>query len=137
VGLILDSSVIIAAERLGQTAYGMLEKIGLETSDPEIAISVITVLELAHGIIRADTAQRRAGRQRFLDDLLAGMPVHSVTVQIALHAGRIDGELQAAGTRVPLADLLIAATALELGYSVMTSNSRHFALIPNLTLNPR
>ena len=135
-GLILDSSVIISAERLDQTAYQMLERIGLETSDAEIAISAITVLELAHGIIRADTPRRRAGRQRFLDDLLAGLPVHPVTVPIALRAGRIEGELQAAGTRVPLADLLIGATALELDYSVMTSNSRHFALIPNLRVNP-
>ena len=62
-GLILDSSVVIAAERLGQTAYGMLEMIGLQSNDPEIAVSVVTVLELAHGIIRANTPQRRAGRQ--------------------------------------------------------------------------
>jgi predicted nucleic acid-binding protein len=135
VGLILDSSVVIAAERVDQTAYQMLERIGLEASDPEIAISVITVLELAHGVIRADTAHRRASRQRFLDDLLAGMPVHPVTIQVALRAGQIDGELQAAGTRVPLADLLIGATALEQGYSVMTSSKRHFALIPNLIVN--
>jgi hypothetical protein len=38
VGLILDSSVAIAAERLGQTAYQMLEAIGLESNDAEIAI---------------------------------------------------------------------------------------------------
>ena len=55
-----------------------------QKEDPEIAISVITVLELAHGITHANTTQRRAGRQQFLDDLLAGMPVHPVTVAIAL-----------------------------------------------------
>ena len=49
--MILDSSVVIAAERLGQTAYGMLEMIGLQTNDPEIAVSVVTVLELAHGTL--------------------------------------------------------------------------------------
>jgi predicted nucleic acid-binding protein len=63
VGLILDSSIVIAAERLGQTAYQMLEAIRLKTDDAEIAISVVTVLELAHGITRADAAQRRAIRQ--------------------------------------------------------------------------
>ena len=51
-GLILDSSVVIAAERLGKTAYQMLETIGLQSNDAEIAISVVTVLELAHGITR-------------------------------------------------------------------------------------
>jgi len=134
VGLILDSSVVIAAERLGQTAYQMLEAISQQKQDPEIAISVVTVVELAHGIARADTPQRRAGRQQFLDDLLAGMPVHPVTVPIALRAGQADGQMQAAGKRMALADLLIGSTALELGYSVATANLRHFALLPDLLI---
>ncbi|HTR36878.1 MAG TPA: PIN domain-containing protein [Bryobacteraceae bacterium] len=133
-GLILDSSVVIAAERLGQTAYQMLEAISQQKQDPEIAISVVTVVELAHGIARADTPQRRAGRQQFLDDLLAGMPVHPVTVPIALRAGQADGQMQAAGKRMALADLLIGSTALELGYSVATANLRHFALLPDLLI---
>lgn len=133
-GLILDSSVVIAAERLGQTAYHMLETIGFQSNDPEIAVSVVTVLELAHGVTRADTPQRRVRRQQFLDDLLVGMPVHPVTVPIALRAGQIDGQMQAAGTRIALPDLLIGVTALELGHSVATANARHFQLIPNLTV---
>jgi predicted nucleic acid-binding protein len=115
VGLILDSSVVIAAERLGQTAYQMLEAISQQKQDPEIAISVVTVVELALGMARADTPQRRAGRQQFLDDLLAGMPVHPVTAAIALRAGQADGLMRAAGKRMALADLLIGSTALELG----------------------
>jgi predicted nucleic acid-binding protein len=67
VGLILDSSVVIASERLGQTAYEMLEAIRVRASDDESAISVITVLELASGVVRADTLQRREWRQHFLD----------------------------------------------------------------------
>ncbi len=133
-GLILDSSVVIAAERLGQTAYQMLETVSQQKQDPEIAISVVTVLELAHGIARADTPHRRAGRQEFLDDLLAGMPVHPVTIAIALRAGRSDGLMQAAGKRMALADLLIGSTALELGYSVGTANVRHFAMLPDLLI---
>lgn len=133
-GLILDSSVVIASARLGQTAYQMLETIGLQSDDSEIAISVVTVLELAHGITCADTPQRRARRQQFLDDLLVGMPIHAVTVPIALRAGQIDGQMQAAGTRIALADLLIGVTALELGPSVATANMRHFQMIPGLVL---
>jgi predicted nucleic acid-binding protein len=136
VGLILDSSVVIAAERRGQTAYEMLESIGEQADDPEIAVSVVTVLELAHGIMRANTEVRRASRQRFLDDLLIGMPVHPVTVPVALRAGQIDGQLQAAGTRVALADLLIGTTALVLGHAVATGNKRHFEMIPGLVVRP-
>lgn len=133
-GLILDSSIVIAAERLGQTAYQMLEGIRLKTDDTEIAISVVTVLELAHGITRADTAQQRAIRQKFLNDLLTGMPVYPVTIAIALRAGQTDGHMQASGKRIALADLLIGSTALELGYSVATANLRHFAMIPQLPI---
>jgi predicted nucleic acid-binding protein len=134
VGLILDSSVIIVAERQGQTAYEMLEAIGEQAGDTEIAVSVVTLLELAHGLARADTRARRAARQKFLDDLLAGMPVHPVTALVALRAGQIDGQLQAAGTRVALADLLIGTTALVLGHAVATGNTRHFAMIPGLVV---
>jgi predicted nucleic acid-binding protein len=64
------------------------------------------------------------------------MPVHPVTLHIALRAGQIDGQLQAVQTRVAIADLLIGVTALELGYSVATSNTRHFRLIPHLIVRP-
>jgi predicted nucleic acid-binding protein len=67
---------------------------GWKTGDEGMAVSVITVLELAHGIVRADTPERR---QRFLDDLLTGMPVQPVTLPIALRAGQIDGQSQAKG----------------------------------------
>jgi predicted nucleic acid-binding protein len=133
-GLIVDSSEVITAERLGQTAYEMMQGIVAHVGDQALAMSVVTVLELAHGLARADTESRRAKRQRFLDDLLAEMPVQAVTVPIALRAGRLDGYLRALGKGIPLADLLIGATALELGYSVLTSNKRHFDQIPGLTV---
>ena len=86
----------------------------------------------AHGV----AVHRRAGerRQRFLDDLLTGVPVQPVNVPIALRAGQIDGQSQAKGVRVPLSDLLIGASALELGYRVGTANMRHFQLIPGLNV---
>src|SRR5271157_3897587 len=113
----------------------MLEAIGQRSSDTEIAVSVVTILELAHGLVRANTEQRRAVRQRFLDDLLAGLPVYPVTVSIVFRAGQIDGQLQAEGERVDLADLLIGVTALDLGYALATGNSRRFELIPKLEVN--
>ena len=81
---------------------------------------------------RASTTQRRERRQRFLDDLLTGVPIQPVTVPIALRAGQIDGQSQARGVRIPLSDLLIGASALELGYDVGTANVRHFEQIPSL-----
>lgn len=97
---------------------------------------MVTVLELAHGITRADTTERRERRQHFLDELPIGVPIQPVTVQIALRAGQIDGQSQARGIRIPLSDLLIGVSALELGYGVGTANVRHFQLIPGLHVIP-
>jgi tRNA(fMet)-specific endonuclease VapC len=65
-GLILDSSVLIAAARQGQNARQMLATIARTTADTEIALSVVTLIELAHGAARADTAQRKQNRQQFI-----------------------------------------------------------------------
>ncbi len=128
----LDSTAAVAAERQGKNARQLLESVALETGDDGIALSVITVLELAHGITRGDTTERRERRQRFLDDLLSGVPIQPVTVPIALRAGQVDGHSQAKGVRIPLSDLLIGVSALELGYGVGTANVRHFQAIPGL-----
>jgi predicted nucleic acid-binding protein len=130
----LDSTAAVAAERQGKTARQLMETVALETGDEEVAVSVITVLELAHGITRSDSAARRERRQRFLDDLVTGVPVQSITLAIALRAGQIDGQTQAKGIRIPLSDLLVGASALELGYVVGTANIRHFQLIPGLNV---
>jgi predicted nucleic acid-binding protein len=127
----LDSTAA-AAERQGKNARQLLESVALATGDEGIAISVVTVLELAHGVARANTTERREQRQRFLDDLLTGIPIQPVTVPVALRAGQIDGQSQARGLRIPLSDLLIGASALELGYGVGTANTRHFQMIPGL-----
>jgi predicted nucleic acid-binding protein len=128
----LDSTAAVAAERQGKNARQLLETVAMETGDEGIAVSVVTVLELAHGITRADTPERRDRRQRFPDELLTGVPIQPLTVLIALRAGQIDGQSQARGVRIPLSDLLIGVSALELGYAVGTANVRHFQLIPGL-----
>lgn len=106
----------------------------LETGDDAIGVSALTVLELAHGIVRADSAERREKRQRFLNELISVLPVHAVTFAIALRAGQIDGQSQAKGIRIPLSDLLIAVTALDLGYRIATHNIRHFKLVPGISI---
>jgi predicted nucleic acid-binding protein len=98
----LDSTAVVAAERQGKNARQPLESVVLETGDEGIAVSVVTALELSHGIARADTPERREKRPRFLDELLSGVPVQPVTVPIALRAGKIDGNSQGKGVRIPL-----------------------------------
>jgi predicted nucleic acid-binding protein len=133
-GLILDSSVLVAAERQGHNARQMLASIARKIAETEVGISVVTLIELSHGAARADTPERKAKRHKFIEELLTAIPTHPVTVPLALRAGQIDGENQARGTRVPLPDLLIGVTALELGYGVGTANLRHFQQLPGLSV---
>jgi predicted nucleic acid-binding protein len=133
-GLILDSSVLIAAERRGNNARQALNAIAQHTQDEEIAISVVTLIELAHGAARALTPEKASRRHQFIRELGAALPVYPVTTPIALRAGQIDGETAARGVRIALADLIIGVTALELGYRVATGNLRHFQRIPGVAV---
>jgi predicted nucleic acid-binding protein len=134
-GLILDSSVLIAAERKGQNARQALTDIAAHVPGEDVAISVITLIELAHGVARANTPERKVARQEFVNELMMALPVHPVTIPVALRAGQIDGESSAQGVRLALSDLLIGVTALELGYRVATANVRHFKMVPGLEIS--
>jgi predicted nucleic acid-binding protein len=87
-----------------------------------------------HGIYRARTAERSLRRQAFVEELRIGLTVYPYTAETALLAGRIDGEQTSRGNIIPFTDLLIGATALSLGFSVLTHNARHFKQIPGLNV---
>ncbi len=100
-GLILDSSVLIAAERQGKNARQVLGTIAQEVGDTEVGISVVTLIELAHGAARADSPERKSKREKFIEELLTAIPVYPVTTSVALRAGQLDGQNQARGVKVP------------------------------------
>jgi tRNA(fMet)-specific endonuclease VapC len=133
-GLILDSSFLIAGERRGESVLSLLERVKAAHGETETALSVVTVAELTHGIYRAKADADRRRRQSFVTDCCAAIPVHPVTLEIAQLAGRIDAEQMSLGIRVAFADLLIGVTALHLGYGIVTDNVRHFQMIPGLKI---
>jgi predicted nucleic acid-binding protein len=133
-GLIIDSSGVVAAERRGDTVAKFLHEMSTQTGDQPIAISSIGVTELVHAIYRAPTQESRLRREAFIGDLLSDIPTLPYTRTTALVAGRIDGEQRSRGITIPSMDLLIGATALEVGYAVVTLNLRHFRLIPGLSV---
>ncbi|HLJ18032.1 MAG TPA: PIN domain-containing protein [Bryobacteraceae bacterium] len=135
-GLILDSSVVIAAERRGDTVPQFIERILSATGDQPAALSAVGVTELIHGIYRAKTPALRLRRESFLNELLADVTTYPFTKEAAILAGRIDGEQRGKGVIIPFGDLLIGATALSLGYAVLTVNLRDFRLIPGLSVVP-
>jgi len=50
-GLILDSSVVIAAERRGDTVEQFIERVVNVTGDQDAALSAVGLTELIHGLI--------------------------------------------------------------------------------------
>jgi predicted nucleic acid-binding protein len=100
----------------------------------EIVLSSITVIELEHGLHRAQTAEQARKRRDYLDTVFAAIPVESFTKDMAQLAAKIDAEVRQLGRTIPFADLLIGATALHFGYTVGTRNLRHFQMVPNLAV---
>ena len=135
-GLILDSSVVIAAERQHETVAQLLRRIASTVGDQRVALSSVGLTELVHATYRAPNPVLRQNHERFIADLLADMEVVPYAKATALLAGKIDGEQRAQGVTIPFSDLLIGATALEHGYAVATVNLRHFRLIPGLEIIP-
>jgi predicted nucleic acid-binding protein len=133
-GLILDSTVAIGAERHLLPVEDMLSAIRAAMGPEEVALSVVSVMELEHGIWRAKEPAQATRRKQFLEDLISNVPVYPVTTELARKAGRIDAEQQARGVRIAFQDLLIGVSALDLGYAVVTHNVRHFQMIPNLVV---
>lgn len=135
-GLVVDSSAVIAAERRKQSVAefigGILSVYGLV----ELSMSPVTVAELVHGIYRAKAPEVSQRRREYIEELVNLIPVHPVTTQTAWLAGKIEGQEAAKGNVLPFNDLLIAMAALEQGYAVLTENLRHFRKVPGLAVVP-
>ena len=135
-GLILDTSTLIHAERARQSLPDIFARLRTRHGNVASALSAVTVVELAHGIERAQTDSQRRHRQGFLNDLTGNLTVYPLTVAVADLAGRVAGRGAARGVVIPFEDLLIGATALHHGFAVVTDNAKHFQLIPNLVVKP-
>jgi predicted nucleic acid-binding protein len=134
VGLILDSSVVIAAERRSHTVRQILEQIQASCGETDVGLSVVTIAELMHGVYRARTDADKQRRQAFIERLSRDVPVYPLTIEIARTVGRIEGQQAAKGIAIAFQDLAIGVTALDLGFDVATLNVRHFQRIPGLNI---
>jgi len=77
--IVLDSSILIAAERRNLTPEQAIETIQKTVGEVPIVLCSLTVAEIGHGIYRANTPETRSRRRKFLDELKATVPVHPVT----------------------------------------------------------
>ncbi len=131
-GLVVDSSVLIAGEREKRPVSQLLASLSADYSETKFLLSSISVMELEHGWHRANTPEIAAKRRRYLDELMAILPVEPFTREMGILAAKVDADMKRTGLAIATADLLIGVTALHYGYAIGTRNVRHFQMIPGL-----
>lgn len=121
---LLDTSVVIA-----------LERFPLEDLPATMAISTVTLAELAAGPHATDDITERARRQDRLQRAEAVFEALPVDTSVARAYGRVYGAVLSAGRKARgrrALDLLIAATALASDIPVYTSNPNDFEALAGL-----
>jgi predicted nucleic acid-binding protein len=104
-GLVLDSSVLIAAERRKRTAAQVIEEVVAKIGAVPVILSAQTVAEIGHGIYRANKPEIRESRRAFLDELKATIPIHPITeatAEIIVRASAASRRLKESTCRWPI-----------------------------------
>jgi predicted nucleic acid-binding protein len=129
VGLIVDTNVFIRMEREG-------EPVGLSQWDPtdEVYISVVTVSELLMGVHRAENSARRDKRSAFVETIISGIQVLDFTTEVARDHAALHAQLMSQGQLIGAHDLIIAATAIHRGFTLLTDNVEEFRRVPTLNV---
>jgi tRNA(fMet)-specific endonuclease VapC len=130
-GLMVDTNVFIRFEKKGASidfsAYGASE---------EIFISTVTASELLMGVHRADTEERRQRRSAFVEAILSGVGILDFNLAAARTHADLHSQLAKTGQLIGAHDLIIAATALQHGLSILTDNVKEFSRVPGLRVIP-
>ena len=67
-GVILDSSILIAAERARQSVRQILSDVRAAQGEIDIGLFVVTIAELLHGAYRAGSEAGQRRRLEFIDE---------------------------------------------------------------------
>jgi predicted nucleic acid-binding protein len=122
--ILLDTNPIVAHLR------GKLDLAAILPEDGLLFTSLFTVGELEKGIHRADHPEdERTQVDSFLDGIAILMP----DKETAVAYGKISGDLDTQGQRIPENDMWIAAVALECGLKLATGDA-HFERVTDLDI---
>ena len=127
--IILDADVIIRGEKGDFDLQGWVAS----RARDQFEVAAITLAELWHGVERA-RGRRRSERESYLKKFVSVLPVLPYTDRTAFLHARLWAKLQSEGTMIGYYDLIVAATALERGSQIATFNTRHFSMVPGLTV---
>ncbi|MEF2276734.1 type II toxin-antitoxin system VapC family toxin [Deinococcus sp. YIM 134068] len=94
----------------------------------DLAVSSVTVAELAFGVAKSTRSGTREALEEFLLDLVT-VPYDDAAAWVC---GEIRAGLQATGKPIGPLDLLIAAHALSADVTLVTNNEGEFRRVPGL-----
>lgn len=129
-GIVFDTDVIIDIER---GSSFITELIKGRKKEP-FGISVVTAAELIHGVKRADTEERRIKRHAFVEKIISLFPVYPVDLAIARIYAGLWASCEKKKMTIGAHDLIIAATAVSLGATIITSNLKDFSRIEGVSV---
>ena len=129
-GVIFDTSALIVLER---GSHG-LEKLIKGREEEPFGVSVVTVAELLHGVHRADSEKRRLKRSAFVEKIIQTFTLYSFDLNAARIYAKVWANLAKKGSTIGAHDLMIAATAIALGYSVVTADLRDYVKIKEVSV---
>ncbi len=121
---LLDTTVLIDALRGRNERKQLLAELVL--SGHTLATSAMNIGEVFAGM--------RTGEEAKTELLLSNLEVYPITPAIARRGGGTKSEWARKGKTFSLADMLVAATAMEHGLILMTDNHKDFRNIRGLTL---
>lgn len=125
---VLDTNVVSA---LMKGSAAVVDR--LAATDPgDVAIPPPVVAEIAYGIERLPRSRRRQALQARFDLVCSQLPRVEWDDAVSQAYGRIKAHLERRGGRIEDFDAAIAAHALAVGATLVTSNISHMARVPGL-----
>lgn len=125
--LILDSTVLIAAERSGRLLNRLI------ADDDDVAVAAITAAELVAGVSLTDDT-RRPGRAAFVESVLETVPIEVYDLPVARAHADLLAHTRRQGRPRGAHDLIIAATAVARARVVVSTDAAAFADLPGVTI---
>ena len=123
---VIDSSVFIDYLRRGLTAGQLFDS--LEEQNADLFIPTIVIFELFSGKSTKNPSTR-SKMSNFIKDFKRV----ELTEEVAVRAGELYRDI---GKHISAQDYIIAASAIEIGATVVTLNTKHFEKVPNLPVYP-
>ena len=122
---LLDTNIVSDLVRNPQGRVGQhIRKIG----EAQVCTSIIVAAELRYGAAKKQSARLTAQLQA----VLGAIEVLPLEAPADTTYGALRARLEKAGRPIGGNDLLIAAQALALGYTIVTDNEKEFAQIKDL-----